>query len=235
MGQVFTRNLAQLKSISERVVLEKVGEMKFNKTSSEGTLTKKPIHGLLDLLLPDNTTQSRPTLEEIKTIANELDTFLFAGPDTTGLVLNWALYRLGAHPQVQTALREEAEKVLVEFELKDNKNLPVLNRTQLDKLPLLESFLLETLRLHAPVPLVGRNITEELVLGEGFREKFTVPNGTQLYVLIDELNERYFGLSAGTFDPTRFLGSKKNSSTSPKLFSFSAGLRSCIGKRFGLF
>ena len=90
--------------------------------------------------------------EEDRLSDNELlaqvNTFLFAGTDTTANSLSRILCMLAANPDAQDKLRKE----LFEVGAPDAS----LTYEVLDHLPFLDAVCRETLRLHAPVRLLHR-------------------------------------------------------------------------------
>ena len=65
--------------------------------------------------------------------------FMAAGHDTSANMLSWSLYVLATHPDIQTRLRQEAS------------TLPASpTYAQLDRLPYLENFSKEILRMYCP-------------------------------------------------------------------------------------
>ena len=87
-------------------------------------------------------------------ILHNVNTFLFAGSDTTSLALTWTLYLLAVYPDVQTRLREELktiEHILASPpETDDNAAWQDLWNA-LDNLPYLNNVMRETLRVIPPV------------------------------------------------------------------------------------
>ncbi|KAH8034296.1 hypothetical protein HPB51_022749 [Rhipicephalus microplus] len=84
----------------------------------------------------------------------------------------------------------------------------------------------ESLRLYPPVPLVARNIDEDMRIG-----KYTIPKGTVAACAIYFLHRHpKVYKDPNTFMPERFMD---NRNVSPFAFvPFSAGSRNCIGQRF---
>ena len=203
IGKIYRKNLKKLKSITKRLISKHKG------ATPKNNLKKQP--NLLEILL-----RRSPSKSMIKIITNEIDTFLFAGHDTTALAINWILYRLGTNLNKQIEIRDEIKTKL--------QNLESIEIKDLDQLPLLDQFIRECLRLHPPVPLIGREITEEFYIKE-----YTIPKGIMLYILIDEvqMNPEQFPQPM-KFIPERFQSISSNQSYMP----FSAGPRNCIGKRF---
>ncbi|XP_049271483.1 cytochrome P450 4C1 isoform X1 [Rhipicephalus sanguineus] len=87
-------------------------------------------------------------------------------------------------------------------------------------------FIGESLRLYPPVPLVARNIDEDVHIG-----KYTIPKGTVAVCAIYFLHRHpKVYKEPNRFLPERFMG---NGNVSPFAFvPFSAGSRNCIGQRF---
>lgn len=89
-------------------------------------------------------------------------------------------------------------------------------------------FLLETLRLYSPVPLIRRWTSSPVQLGG-----ITVPQNALLTIPIATIHrdKEAWGADAGEFNPMRFDGGGKNLSA---LLAFSMGPRSCIGQNFAM-
>ena len=157
-----------------------------------------------------------------KEIQEQVDTFLFEGHDTTASALQWTLYYLAAHPDLQEKCRQEVQCCLDE-----NKELSFEN---LNHLSYLTQFIKESMRLSSPVPFVGRTLTQPLTL-DGYR----LPAGTNITMTI-------FGMHRHpdvwerplVFDPDRF--SLENSAKRhPYAFvPFAAGPRNCIGQSLAM-
>jgi cytochrome P450 family 709 len=79
-------------------------------------------------------------------IVDECKTFFFAGHDTTSHLLTWATFLLSTHPEWQHRLRDKVRR-----ECGDDK---VPTSDALNRLKLVNMFLLETLRLYGPMSLI---------------------------------------------------------------------------------
>lgn len=97
----------------------------------------------------------------------------------------------------------------------------------LKKMTYLEATIKEVLRLYPPVALTARRLKEPLEL-----EKYTVPPGTNVFVMIDILaqNSEIFQ-EPERFDPDRFLSENATGRNPFAYVPFSAGPRSCIGQK----
>ncbi|KAH8287211.1 hypothetical protein KR054_004323 [Drosophila jambulina] len=183
-------------------------------------LGQKRRMALLDVLL-QSTIDGAPLSDE--DIREEVDTFMFEGHDTTTSAISFCLYEISRHPEVQQRLQQEIREVLGE-----DRERPVTLR-DLGELKYMENVIKESLRLHPPVPMIGRWFAEDVEI-RGKR----IPAGTNftlgLYVLLRD--PEYFE-SPNEFRPERFEGDMPQ--THPYAYiPFSAGPRNCIGQKFAL-
>ncbi|CAM0906855.1 unnamed protein product [Alopecurus aequalis] len=154
-------------------------------------------------------------------IIDECKTFYLAGQETTSHLLTWIMFLLSTYPEWQEKLREE---VLREC----GKEIPVGD--MLNKLKLVNMFILQTLRLYSPVTLIQRKASSDLELG-GIK----VPEGTILTTPIKTIhrNKEVWGEDADEFKPQRFENGVTRASKQPNAFlPFSSGPRACIGQNF---
>jgi cytochrome P450 len=91
--------------------------------------------------------------------------FIIAGRDTTACLLSWATYELTQHPELQERLYAEVRN----FSTEQDGNRAVHD------LPLLHAFIMETLRLHPPVPQDAKECVEADVW-----PAHTLPNGVHV-------------------------------------------------------
>lgn len=174
----------------------------------------------LDLLLYEHMTDPGFTEEDI---TEEVNTFMFAGHDTTAVGMSWALYLIGRHPATQAKLQEEIDEIFGDedrpFTLEDLKNLKYL-----------ECVLKESQRLYPSLPYIGRECSSDFVVNG-----YTIPKGTTCMVFTYMLhrNPEVFP-SAEKFDPDRFLPENSVGRHPYAYVPFSAGPRNCIGQRFAI-
>ncbi|XP_017054592.2 uncharacterized protein LOC108097066 [Drosophila ficusphila] len=183
-------------------------------------LGQKRRMALLDVLL-QSTIDGAPLSDE--DIREEVDTFMFEGHDTTTSAISFCLYEISRHPEVQQRLLQEILEVLGE-----DRKRPVTLR-DLGNLKYLENVIKESLRLHPPVPMIGRWFSEDVEI-RGQR----IPAGTNftlgIYVLLRD--PEYFE-NPDEFRPDRFDADVPQ--THPYAYiPFSAGPRNCIGQKFAL-
>ena len=74
----------------------------------------------------------------------------FEAHDTTSAAMNWFLNLMGNHPDVQSRVQEEIDRVLGKDEARD------ITFDDLGQLRYLEACFKETLRLYPSVPLIAR-------------------------------------------------------------------------------
>lgn len=147
-----------------------------------------------------------------------INTFMFAGTDTTSLAMTWTLYLLAKYPDVQTRLRTELRSVLPETPLEALTEDEIQSLyASIAELPYLEKVIKETLRLIPPVhssirvatrddmvpvssPL-KRKTPDGKVLQEDVKQ-IAVPKGTFIHVPIEgfQLDKEIWGESAWSFE-----------------------------------
>lgn len=161
-------------------------------------------------------------------LIDQLLTFLAAGHETTASALQWSVYLLAQHQEVQTALREEVSRTL---------SAAYDNGTDREKAIDGNAFLTavcnETLRLYPTVPNTARRVFRPTtLLGYPLRP------GTDVIISQWTINRapELWGADADEFKPARWMGAD-NANTggaqNPLAFlTFLHGPRSCIGQGF---
>jgi cytochrome P450 len=140
-------------------------------------------------------------------IRDQMLTMLIAGHDTSTALLAWTFALLGQHIEVYKRLVQEVDT--------------------LEKSPLLDQVIKETMRLYPPIHIGNRSVAEETEFSEG-----KVPAGERMFYSI-YLTHRDPDIweNAEQFCPERFSGGRK---TPPFSYvPFGGGPRSCIGAAFG--
>ncbi|XP_063706449.1 cytochrome P450 4C1-like [Culicoides brevitarsis] len=209
--------LKTLNDFTEKVIKERKALRKELSNSGEAETGKKR-KMFLDLVLDE--TEKRPFFTD-KDIREEVDTFMFAGHDTTTVAMSFALYLIGLHPEVQEKLYQEQLDIFG-----DSKELPTYKN--LSEMKYMDMVMKESLRVLPTVPRVSRRITEEFEV-----DGYTIPVGASVSIGIYgcSRDERYFP-DPEKFDPDRFLPENKKNLHPYAFIPFSAGLRNCIGQRF---
>jgi cytochrome P450 len=140
-------------------------------------------------------------------IRDQMLTMMIAGHDTSTALLAWTFALLGQHPDVHQRVVEELDT--------------------LDKSPLLDQVIKESLRLYPPIHIGNRRIAEEMEFGED-----KIPVGERMFYSI-YLTHRDPEIweNAEDFCPERFAHGRK---TPPMSYvPFGGGPRACIGAAFG--
>ena len=170
-------------------------------------------------------------------LVDQMMTFLAAGHETTASALTWAIYLLAKHPQIQSRLRDEV-----------HANLPspfansasVVTAESIERLPYLNAFCREVLRLFPPVAQTIRVAVKDTTICGHF-----IPKNTTLLLPPWAVNTStaLWGADAAEFRPERWIvpepanplsdGSPKSNSNYGYL-TFLHGPRSCIGQTFAL-
>lgn len=135
-----------------------------------------------------------------------------AGTETTSTTLKWAVLYLAAHPEKQRKCHEELDK-----EFSQDCVLSYADRT---KLPYVNAFIMETLRLGDILPLgVAHEAAEDVIL-----EQYLIPKGT-----IVTSNIRAVSMDANifpdpeNFNPERFLTADGNYKAIEEMMPFGVG------------
>ena len=140
-------------------------------------------------------------------IRDQMLTMMIAGHDTSTALLAWTFALLGQHPDVHQRVIQEVDT--------------------LDKSPLLDQVIKESLRLYPPIHIGNRRIAEEMEFSGG-----NVPKDERMFYSI-YLTHRDPSIweNADSFCPERFAHGRK---TPPFSYvPFGGGPRACIGAAFG--
>ncbi|XP_076927778.1 cytochrome P450 93A3-like [Bidens hawaiensis] len=148
---------------------------------------------LLSILLDvakDESTEIDLTKENIKALILNLFT---AGTDPTALTIEWALAELINHPEIM-------KKATKEIDSNIGKNR-LIEESDICDLPYLQSVVKETLRLHAPAPLIPRKSTTDCIVAG-----YHIPAKTNIFVNIWAIGrDPYHWENPLEFRPERFL------------------------------
>jgi len=140
-------------------------------------------------------------------IRDQMLTMLIAGHDTSTALLAWTFALLGQHPEIHARVVNEVDT--------------------LDKSPLLDQVIKESMRLYPPIHIGNRRIAEEMEFSQG-----NVPKDERMFYSI-YLTHRDPNVweNAESFCPERFARGRK---TPPFSYvPFGGGPRACIGGAFG--
>ncbi|KAI0063640.1 cytochrome P450 [Artomyces pyxidatus] len=204
---------------------------------------------LLSLMLKSNLAVDLPESQRLSDddILHNVNTFMFAGSDTTSLALTWTLLLLAKHPSVQNKLRAELCAAPPPDVTNDDSVLAHYN--ELAALPWLSNVCRESLRLVPPVHSSLRVAAEDDVIPtstpvmgkDGIaRYNFSIRKGTFVYLPMEGMNldKEMWGEDAWQFKPDRWDHLPEAVASLPGVYSnlstFSAGPRACLGHRVSL-
>ena len=176
-------------------------------------------HDFLDtlLLVRDENNQGLAWKE----IRNEVDTFLFAGHDTTASGIMWTLVNLAQMPHYQEQVFQEVKDVLGDRDV---------THEDLAKLQFTGQCIKESLRKNAVVPVIGRKTTEEICING-----HVIPKGTRATVQLYSLhNNPHIWEEPLKYNPERFSADNIAKMEPYQFIPFSAGARNCIGQNFAM-
>jgi len=147
---------------------------------------------------------------------DHLVTLLAAGHDTTAFFISYMVYLLANHPEEQVKVYNEIVEKL--------GNKEMIASDDFGELKYLQCVMMETLRLFAVIPLLTREVAEEITIAEA---GITLPKGATVMLPLTILNrDPEIWENPSDFLPSRFI-EKGNDFTNPKggYFPFGYGTR----------
>ncbi|XP_071476284.1 ultra-long-chain fatty acid omega-hydroxylase-like [Diadema antillarum] len=192
-----------------------------HKDVKETSPEKKAMDFLDTLLLAKDSDGNGLSEKEIR---DEVNTFIFAGTDTTGSALTWFLYIMAQHPEEQARVQDEVDTL---FAGRDDDSV---RYEDLKKLTYTTQCLRESVRLYLNIP-PSRVLREPLKVNG-----FTIPAGTNVMVNLYQVhhNPDVWGDDHMDFKPERFERANVEKRDPFAFVPFSAGARNCIGQQFAM-
>ncbi|XP_014274985.1 cytochrome P450 4g15 [Halyomorpha halys] len=178
---------------------------------------------LLDLLM--EISNNGITLMDCE-VQNQVDALMLEGHNTTALSGSYFLKIMADRPDVQ-------EKCVAELnEIFGDSDRPVTLEDTLE-MKYLERCLMETLRIYPPVSFIARELQEDLRLAS---TNLTIPAETTVMIDVKKvhMNKDLYS-SPDAFDPDNFLLENCVSRHYYSFIPFSAGPKSCIGRKYSIF
>jgi cytochrome P450 family 4 len=161
-----------------------------------------------------------------KDVMDEVNTIMFEGHDTTSAGSSFALCMLGIHKDIQEKVYAEQKAIFGDDMLRDCTFADTM------EMKYLERVILETLRMYPPVPLIARRLDHDVKLVSG---PYTVPKGTTVIVLQYCVHRRPdIYPNPDRFDPDNFLPERMANRHYYSFIPFSAGPRSCVGRKYAM-
>ncbi|XP_046432818.1 cytochrome P450 4g15-like [Neodiprion fabricii] len=188
----------------------------------ENDVGQKKRLAFLDLMMELARNGANLTDVEIK---EEVDTIMFEGHDTTAAGSSFVLSLLGYYQDIQEKVCQELDEI---FEGSDRET--TFNDTL--EMKYLERVILETLRLFPPVPLIARKLNEDVKLVTG---GYVIPEGATVLIppyQVHRQEEIY--PNPEQFNPDNFLPENMQQRHYYGFIPFSAGPRSCVGRKYAM-
>lgn len=188
----------------------------------ENDIGEKKRLAFLDLLLESRQNGALITDTEIK---EQVDTIMFEGHDTTAAASSFFLSLMGVHQHIQ-------DKVFAElYEIFGDSDRPCTFQDTLE-MKYFERCLMETLRMYPPVPIIARQVQEDIKLKSG---PWTIPKGSSVIVATYKLHRNpEIYPNPDVFNPDNFLPENQAKRHYYAFVPFSAGPRSCVGRKYAM-
>jgi cytochrome P450 len=175
---------------------------------------------LLSMLLAARDPETGEGMSD-KQLRDEILTIFLAGHETTANVLSWTWYLLARHPEAETRLHDELDRVL-------GGRMP--NFTDLAELKWTRMVVEEAMRLYPPAHAIARTAIREDRIG-GVR----VPTGATISIsmYVTHRNPNLWP-EPDRFDPERFAPAAVAQRHRFAYLPFGGGPRICIGNSFAI-
>jgi cytochrome P450 family 4 len=158
-------------------------------------------------------------------VLDQVNTILFEGHDTTAAGSSFFLCIMGMHKDIQEKVVQEQYQI---FQGSDRAC------TFADTLEMkyLERVIMETLRMYPPVPIIARELREEVKMASG---DYTLPVGSTIVIAQVALHRRDDTFpNPEVFNPDNFLPERCQERHYYSYIPFSAGPRSCVGRKYAM-
>lgn len=190
--------------------------------NDENDIGEKRRLAFLDLMIETSKSGADLSDEEIK---EEVDTIMFEGHDTTAAGSSFVLCLLGIHQNIQDRVYKEIHSIFGDSKRKANFNDTM-------EMKYLERVIFETLRMYPPVPMIARQLTQDVRLAS---HDYVIPDGTTIVIGTYKLHRREdIYPNPDVFNPDNFLPERTSSRHYYSYIPFSAGPRSCVGRKYAM-
>ncbi|ALC46388.1 Cyp313a5 [Drosophila busckii] len=161
-----------------------------------------------------------------KNVEDESNVIVFGAFETTANTVSYSLILLSMFPQYQ---QKAFEEILSLFPDRGDFEVTYADVQQMVYLDLIIN---ESMRVMAPVPVVSRQTSEDVLLTNGI----VIPKGVQIAIDIFHLHrsKSIWGEDAETFNPDHFLPHNFQEKHPYAYIPFTKGIRNCIGWRYAL-
>ncbi|XP_063823255.1 cytochrome P450 4g15-like isoform X1 [Ostrinia nubilalis] len=158
-------------------------------------------------------------------IKEEVDTIMFEGHDTTAAGSSFVLCLLGVHQDIQAKVYDEL------YEIFGDSDRPATFDDTVH-MKYLERVILETLRMYPPVPIIARKLNHDVQISTN---KYVLPAGATVVIGTYRIhrNPKYYK-NPNVFNPDNFLPENTQNRHYYSYIPFSAGPRSCVGRKYAM-
>ncbi|XP_026817199.1 cytochrome P450 4C1-like [Rhopalosiphum maidis] len=183
---------------------------------------KKKLKVFLDTLFELNEAGANFSDDDIK---DEVVTMMIGGSETSAITICFSLLLLAIYPDIQNKVYDEIYEIFHD----DDETITVEDTT---KLVYLEQVLKETLRLFPVLPLIFRELQDNVKI---VSDDHILPKGTTCIISIlgthhfSELYPNPWKFNPDNFDPENVASRHKYS-----FIAFSGGPRGCIGSKYAM-
>ncbi|XP_037028672.1 cytochrome P450 4g1-like [Bradysia coprophila] len=188
----------------------------------ENDVGEKRRLAFLDLMIEAAKNGANLNDDEIK---EEVDTIMFEGHDTTAAGSSFALCLMAIHQDVQSRVYKELKSIFG-----DSSRECTFADTM--EMKYLERVILESLRMYPPVPMIARKINEDVQLAS---ENYVLPAGCTVVIGTFKVHRREdIYPNPEVFNPDNFLPERTQNRHYYSFIPFSAGPRSCVGRKYAM-
>ncbi|XP_026491077.2 cytochrome P450 4g15-like [Vanessa tameamea] len=212
--------LANVKTLADTVFKGYRDDLDFNDENDVGV--KKRL-AFLDLMIESaQNGTNKITDHEIK---EEVDTIMFEGHDTTAAGSSFVLCLLGIHQDIQTRVYDELYGIF------GDSDRPCTFEDTL-QMKYLERVIFESLRMYPPVPLIARKLKRDVKIAT---KNYVLPAGATVVIGQFQIhrNPKYYA-NPTVFNPDNFLPENTQNRHYYSYIPFSAGPRSCVGRKYAI-
>ena len=208
----------------------------FGQPTKESIQTSAVLYNSLSQPLLSSLPKTSLAPEYDAIIASELLDQIGAGHETSGITLTYYMHQLSQRPALQALLRTELLTLSPPILYPSYATpLSLPSSRSLDTLPLLQATIMETLRLHAPIPGPQPRLTP--LMPTSLANSPPLPAGVRVSANAHCLhrNPEVFP-NPEEWRPERWLDAKKDAQDEMMrwFWAFGSGGRMCIGRHFAM-
>lgn len=212
----------EVKTVVEGLSFGQSAGLKDDLDVDDNDVGEKKRMAFLDLMIEASQNGVVITDEEIK---EQVDTIMFEGHDTTAAGSSFFLSMMGVHQHIQDRVIQELDEIF------GDSDRPATFADTLE-MKYLERCLMETLRMYPPVPIIARELQQDVKLASC---DLVIPAKCTTVIGTFKLHRRpEIYNNPEKFDPDNFLPERTANRHYYSFIPFSAGPRSCVGRKYAM-